>query len=325
MPTPRLFDVVRDKLRVGHYSLRTESAYTQWIRRFVRFHRPRHPRDLGPEDVKEFLRWLAVERKVTAPTQNQALSAILFLYRVVLEAPLPWLVGVERARKSQHIPAVLSREEVARVLGFLQGTEWLVCAILYGSGLRLTECLELRVKDIDFEYHRITVRSGKGFKDRVTVLPQKLEEPIKRQLERVKAVYDADRAANRAGVTLPYALERKYPDAPREWAWQYVFPADRLIREAGSAAWLRTSVGARVVQRAMALAVERSGIPKHASCHTLRHCFATHLLESGQDIRTVQELLGHADVQTTMIYTHVLKQGKLGVLSPFDRPGPAGG
>ncbi len=319
MPQPRLFDVLRDKLRVGHYSLRTENAYTQWIRRFVRFHRPRHPRDLGPEDVKEFLRWLAVERKVTASTQNQALSAIMFLYRVVYETPLPWLDGLERARKSQHVPVVLSRDEVGRVLGFLRGTEWLACAILYGSGLRLTECLELRVKDIDFEYHRITVRSGKGFKDRVTVLPERLVEPIRLQLEHVKAIFDADRAANRAGVTLPYALVRKYPAAPTSWIWQYLFPAERLVLDAETRAWLRPSESPRVIQRAMAQAVRRSGIEKHASCHTLRHCFATHLLESGQDIRTVQELLGHSDVQTTMIYTHVLKQGKLGVVSPFDK------
>jgi integron integrase len=319
MPTPRLLDVTRDRLRTQHYSLRTENAYLQWIRRFVRFHRGRHPRELGGDDVKAFLTWLAVERKVSAPTQNQALSAILFLYRNVLEAPLPWLDQVIRGKASEHVPVVLTRDEVSLVLGFLTGTEWLVCAILYGSGVRLAECVALRVKDVDIDYRQIVVRGGKGAKDRVTVLPDKLVAPIRIQLERVRAIYDADRAAGRAGVFVPFALGRKYPGAATSWPWQYVFPSDRLCPDRDTGVWIRHSAHPRVFQRAMAQAVHRSGIAKHATCHTLRHCFATHLLESGQDIRTVQELLGHRDLQTTMIYTHVMKKGGRGVLSPLDR------
>jgi integron integrase len=319
MPTPRLLDVVRDRLRTGHYSVRTENAYIQWIRRFIRFHRGRHPRELGGEEVKAFLTSLAVDRKVTASTQNQALSALLFLYRNVYQQPLPWMDHVVRARTSEHVPVVLTREEVAKVLGFLTGTEWLVCSILYGSGIRLSECLELRVKDVDLGYRQIIVRSGKGAKDRVTVLPDKLIEPIRTQLERVRACHDTDRAAGRGGVAVPFALARKYPGAPTSWPWQYLFPSRRLVQDPESKAWLRAPVSAQVIQRAMQQAVVKSELPKRASCHTLRHCFATHLLESGQDIRTVQELLGHRDLQTTMIYTHVMKKGSRGVLSPLDR------
>ena len=319
MPAPRLLDVVRDRLRTGHYSVRTENAYLQWIRRFIRFHRGRHPRELGAENVKDFLTWLAVERKVTAPTQNQALCAVLFLYRHVYQTPLPWLNELTRGRSSEHVPVVLTREEVAKVLGFLTGTEWLVCSILYGSGVRLSECLELRVKDVDLEYRQLVVRSGKGAKDRVTVLPDKLVDPIRTQLERVRACHETDRAAGRGGVAVPFALARKYPGAPTSWPWQYLFPSRRLVQEPDSKKWLRAPVGAQVIQRAMQRAVAKCGLAKHATCHTLRHCFATHLLESGQDIRTVQELLGHRDLQTTMIYTHVMKKGGRGVMSPLDR------
>jgi len=269
--------------------------------------------------VKEFLTWLAVERKVSAPTQNQALAAILFLYRQVLEMPLPWIDHVVRAKASEHVPVVLSREEVARVLGFLTGTPWLVCSILYGSGIRLAECLELRVKDVDLEYRQIVVRGGKGAKDRVTVLPDKLIAPLKLHLERLRAVFESDRAARFAGAVLPFALARKYPGAPTAWPWQFLFPSARLAYDPKSRASTRHGANSRVFQRAMGQAVQRSGIAKHASCHTLRHCFATHLLESGQDIRTVQELLGHRDLQTTMVYTHVMKKGGRGVLSPLDR------
>ena len=319
MPTPQLLDVARDRIRAKHYSLRTENAYLQWIRRFTRYHRGRHPRDMGGPEVQAFLTWLATERRVAAPTQNQALAAILFLYRHVLELPLPWLDGVVRARKSEHVPVVLSREEVARVLDLLTGTEWLVCAVLYGSGIRLSECVELRIKDIDLEYRELVVRGGKGGKDRVTVLPARLVEPLRTQSDRVHALYKADRSAGYGGVALPFALARKYPNAATSFAWQYVFPARSLSRSPDSGSWVRTHANQRAFQRAMQQAVARSGINKPASCHTLRHSFATHLLEGGQDIRTVQELLGHADIETTMIYTHVLQRGGRGVLSPLDR------
>ena len=228
MSVPQLSDVVRDRIRAKHYSLRTENAYLQWIRRFVRYHRGRHPRDMGGPEVQAFLTSLATERRVAAPTQNQALAAILFLYRHVLELELPWLDNVVRARKSQHVPVVLSRDEVARVLGLLTGTEWLICAVLYGSGIRLSECLELRIKDVDLEYRELTVRGGKGGKDRVTVLPARLVEPLRIQCDRVRALFTADRAAGYGGVALPFALARKYPGAATSFAWQYVFPARSL-------------------------------------------------------------------------------------------------
>ncbi len=256
---------------------------------------------------------------MSASTQNQALAAILFLYRDVYDVPLGWIDGVVRARASEHVPVVLSREEVARVLGFMTGTEWLVCSLLYGSGMRLTECLQLRVKDVGFDYREVTVRNGKGQKDRVTVLPDKLIAPLQVQLDHVRALFDADREANRGGVAVPYALQRKYPEAAISWGWQYLFPARWLRRDAASGRWVRHHTDQRQVQRAMQAAVRQSGLTQPASCHTLRHCFATHLLESGQDIRTVQELLGHSDVKTTMIYTHVLQRGGRGVLSPLDR------
>jgi integron integrase len=319
METPKLLDVVRDRLRAHHYSPRTETAYIQWIRRFIRFHRGLHPRDLRGPAIEAFLTFLAVERRVSASTQNQALAAVLFLYRNVYGVDLGWIDGIVRARTSEHIPVVLSRDEVARVLGFLTGTEWLVCSLLYGSGMRLTEGLQLRVKDLGFEYKEITVRNGKGQKDRVTILPERLVPPLQEQLGRVRALFDADREAGRGGVTVPYALHRKYPDAPMSFSWQYVFPAQGLSRDRDSGRWVRDHIDQRHIQRAMQHAVRRSGLSQPASCHTLRHSFATHLLESGQDIRTVQELLGHADVKTTMIYTHVLQRGGRGVLSPLDR------
>src|SRR5450432_1167071 len=262
MPTPQLLDVARDRIRAKHYSLRTENAYLQWIRRFTRYHRGRHPRDMGGPEVQAFLTWLATERRVAAPTQNQALAAILFLYRHVLELPLPWLDGVVRARKSEHVPVVLSREEVARVLDLLTGTEWLVCAVLYGSGIRLSECVELRIKDIDLEYRELVVRGGKGGKDRVTVLPARLVEPLRTQSDRVHALYKADRSAGYGGVALPFALARKYPNAATSFAWQYVFPARSLSRSPDSGSWVRTHANQRAFQRAMQQAVARSGINK---------------------------------------------------------------
>ena len=321
MATPKLLDVVRERLRTHHYSARTETAYVQWIRRFIRFHKGRHPRDLAGADIEAFLTHLATVRRVSAATQNQALAALLFLYRYVYEVKLGWIDGIVRARESDHIPVVLSREEVARVLGLMNGTEWLICSLLYGSGMRLTECLQLRVKDIGFEYKEIVVRNGKGQKDRVTILPDRLIPPLNDQLERVRALHETDRAAGRGGVTVPYALRRKYPEAPLSWGWQFVFPSRGLVRDRETGLWVREHVDTRRVQRAMQGAVRACGLSRPASCHTLRHCFATHLLESGQDIRTVQELLGHSDVKTTMIYTHVLKRGGRAVMSPLDRTG----
>ncbi len=259
----------------------------QWIRRFIRFHRGTHPRDLRGPAVEAFLTFLAVDRRVSASTQNQALAAVLFLYKDVYGVTLGWIDGIVRAKTSEHIPVVLSREEVARVLGFLTGTEWLICSLLYGSGVRLTEGLQLRVKDVGFEYKEIVVRNGKGQKDRVTILPNRLIAPLQEQLARVRVLFDADREANRGGVTVPYALDRKYPDASTSWGWQYLFPARALSRDRASGRWVRHHVDQRHVQRAMQSAVRRSGLSQPASCHTLRHSFATHLLEAGQDIRTV--------------------------------------
>jgi integron integrase len=319
MATPKLLDVVRDRLRTQHYSARTEAAYLQWIRRYIRFHRGQHPRDLRGPAIEQFLTFLAVERRVSAPTQNQALAAILYLYRNVYDVEIGWIDGVVRAKASEHMPVVLSREEVKRVLGFMTGTEWLICALLYGSGMRLTECLQLRIKDVRFDYKEIAVRNGKGQKDRVTILPQQLIPQLQVQVARVRTLCEVDREAGRGGVAVPHALLRKYPDAPTDWRWQYLFPSRRLRLDPQSGSWLRHHVDQRQVQRAMHGAVRQSGLSQPASCHTLRHSFATHLLDAGNDIRTVQELLGHADVKTTQIYTHVLQRGGHGVLSPLDR------
>ena len=320
-PHPRLLDVVRSRIRARHYSLRTEKAYVFWIRRYVRFHRMRHPREMSAPEVEAFLTHLAVEAKVAASTQNQALAAILFLYRDVLEIKLPWLDSVVRAKPSEHLPVVLSRDEVQRVLAFLSGTPWLIASLLYGSGTRLQECLQLRVKDLDLERCEILVRDGKGAKDRVTVLPAGLVPDIKKHLDKVRVLFEADREAGRPGVTLPHALARKYPQAPVTWGWQYVFPARGFCRDRYTGEWVRHHVYPQVIQRAVSSAVRAAGLTKPAGCHTFRHCFATHLLEDGYDIRTVQELLGHSDVKTTMIYTHVLNRGGRGVRSPLDTRG----
>jgi integron integrase len=315
---PRLLDVVRARIRARHYSLRTEKAYVFWIRRFVRFCRMRHPRDLGAPEVEAFLTHLAVDAKVSASTQNQALAAILFLYRAVLEIKLPWLESVVRAKPSTHLPVVLSRAEVQRVLGLLTGTPWLVASLLYGSGMRVLECLQLRIKDINLSRCEILVRDGKGAKDRVTVLPEALVPPLEQHIARVKVLFDTDREACRPGVSVPYALARKYPQAPVTWGWQYLFPARSFCRDSYSGELVRHHLYPQTMQRAVASAVRAAGISKPAGCHTFRHCFATHLLEDGYDIRTVQELLGHSDVKTTMIYTHVLNRGGRGVRSPLD-------
>ncbi|MEO8158287.1 MAG: integron integrase [Betaproteobacteria bacterium] len=315
---PKLLDQLRGRLRVKHYSIRTEQAYVEWVRRFVLFHGKRHPRDLGQAEVEAFLTNLAVQRRVSASTQNQAKSAILFLYKEVINKELPWLNGVVAARVSQRLPVVLSVEEVNAALGRLRGTPALVARLLYGSGLRILECLRLRVKDIDFASREILVRDGKGAKDRVTMLPESLIEPLQRHLERVRELHGEDLAAGYGSVYLPYALDRKYPNAGTQWMWQYAFPSARLSKDPRSEAIRRHHADEKPVQRALQTALRAAGIDKPATPHTLRHSFATHLLQNGYDIRTVQELLGHADVSTTMIYTHVLNRGGRAVVSPLD-------
>jgi integron integrase len=316
---PRLLDQVRDRIRFKHYSIRTEQAYLDWVRRFVVFHGRRHPRELGHGHVEAFLTHLAVEGNVAAATQNQAKSALLFLYKEVLGAELPWLDGVESAKRPRRLPVVLTPEEVAAVLRRVDGTTGLILRLLYGTGMRMLEGLRLRVKDVDFQRREILVRDGKGARDRVTMLPDRLALPLREHLVRVKALHEDDLRAGYGEVYLPHALARKYPSAPRDWAWQYVFPSSKRSVDPRSGAVRRHHADDQNVQRAMRAALRAAGIGKPATPHTLRHSFATHLLESGYDIRTVQELLGHKDVATTMVYTHVLNRGGRGVTSPIDR------
>ncbi|MDQ3818642.1 MAG: integron integrase [Acidobacteriota bacterium] len=317
-PKSSLLDQVRHRLRLLHYSLRTEEAYVQFIRRFILYHNKRHPNQMGVDEIRAFLSSLAVEGKVAASTQNVALSARLFLYREVLGRELEYIDGIERAKSPKRIPTVLTREEVSRVLSHLHGTERLMASLLYGSGLRLMECIRLRVKDVDFGYMQITVRDGKGEKDRRTVLPAPLIEPLKRRFRRIQFLHEEDVECGYGRVLLPYALERKYPNASTEWGWQWVFPGKKLSKDPRSGIVRRHHASEDGLQRAIRRAVKQSGITKRASSHTLRHSFATHLLENGYDIRTIQELLGHLDVSTTMIYTHVLNRGGRGVKSPLD-------
>jgi integron integrase len=321
-PPPRLLDRVRAALRTRHCSLRTEKAYVGWIRRYIFFHDKRHPADMGAAEITRFLSALAIQRNVAASTQNQALSALLFLYRDVLEQALPWLDDIVRAKNPERIPVVLTREEVQAVIDGLDGPTRLLALLLYGAGLRLLEALRLRVKDVDFNRNQITVRSGKGAKDRVTMLPAAVSRDLAKHLETIRDQHEADVRAGAGWVELPWALARKYPRAGREWIWQWIFPATRtyLHRETGQRR--RHHLHESVLQRAVKEAVRSKGIPKRATCHTFRHSFATHLLEDGADIRTVQELLGHRDVATTMIYTHVLNRGPAGVLSSADRLRP---
>jgi integron integrase len=309
---------VREVIRARHYSLRTEDTYVQWIKRFILFHDKRHPQTMGATEVQQFLTDLAVTQHVAASTQNQALSALLFLYKEVLRQEIAWLEDVIRAKKPQKLPVVLTRDEVKRVLQHLEAPTWLMASLLYGAGLRLMECLRLRVKDVDFAMHQITVREGKGAHDRVTVLPASVEEPLQHHLHTVKQLHAVDLEEGYRSVYLPYALERKYPDASHDWKWQYVFPAAKRSLDPRSGIERRHHVLPLVLQRAVKAAVRRAGISKAASCHSLRHSFATHLLEQGADIRTVQELLGHKDLNTTMIYTHVLQRGARGTRSPLD-------
>jgi integron integrase len=311
-------DQLRDRLRVKHYSIRTEQAYVDWVRRFILFHGKRHPRGLGHAQVEAFLTDLAVRGRVSASTQNQAKSALLFLYRQVLGSEMPWVDTVVSARQTRRLPVVLTQDEVERLLTRMRGTPGLVARLLYGSGLRILEGLRLRVKDLDFQRHEVLVRDGKGAKDRVTMLPDSLIAPLRKHLERVRELHVEDLSAGLGAVYLPYALDRKYPNASKEWMWQYVFPSAKLSTDPRSGVTRRHHADAKPVQRAVQSALRACGISKPATPHTLRHAFATQLLESGYDIRTVQELLGHASVETTMIYTHVLNRGGRGVRSPLD-------
>ncbi len=316
---PRLLDQVREATRRLHYSIRTEDAYAQWVKRFILFHDKRHPLEMGEAEVIAFLNHLAVRREVAASTQNQALSALLFLYKVVLGRPLEWLDDrLVRAKTPERLPTVFSRDEARAVLARLDGTAWLAASLLYGSGLRLTECLRLRVKDLDFDQARIIVRDGKGQKDRATTLPECLVEHLRRQVEFVRATHETDLRDGFGRVHLPHALAAKYPHADRLIGWQYLFPSSRRAADPRTGIVRRHHLAESAIQKAVKRAIRAAGIVKHASCHTFRHSFATHLLEAGRDIRTIQELLGHKDVRTTMIYTHVIQAGPLGVRSPLD-------
>ncbi|MDH5821801.1 integron integrase [Luteimonas sp. RD2P54] len=316
---PRLFEEVRGRLRAKHYSLRTERAYLGWIRRFILANGKRHPRELGGPEIETFLTQLAVRGKVAASTQNQALSALLFLYREVLRVELPWMENVVRARRPVRVPTVLSEEEVKRLLASLEGRASLLASLLYGTGMRLMEGLRLRVKDLDFARNEITVRDGKGGKDRRTVLPASLAGPLQQEVERARTWHQQDLRAGFGEAWLPHALARKYPAASREFGWQYVFPARRRSLDPRDGRERRHHIDDAMLSRAIKRACGNAGIVKPVSAHTLRHSFATHLLEAGYDIRTVQELLGHKDVATTQIYTHVLNRGGRAVLSPLDR------
>ena len=315
---PRLLDQVRTAIQVRHYSRRTERAYVGWIRRYVLFHGKTHPAGMGAAEIETFLNHLAVRDKLSASTQNQALCAIVFLYRHVLHMEFEWLEGLVRAKRPRHLPVVLTHGEAKAVLRQMDGPTFLMASLLYGSGLRLLECCRLRTKDIDFAGKEITVRDGKGRKDRVTPLPASLVEPLKRHLERAKELHDRDLESGAGHVELPYGIARKYPRAAREWSWQWVFPATRFYVDRETNQRRRHHLHETVLQRAVHDAVLRSGSAKRATCHTFRHSFATTLLAKGYDIRTIQELLGHSDLETTMIYTHVLNQGGRGVKSPLD-------
>ncbi len=316
---PKLLDRVREANRLRHGSRSTEKSYVGWIRRFILFHGKRHPAEMGAPEVTQFLSALAVEGQVAASTQNQALSALLFLYRHVLHQDLPWLDDIVRARQPKHLPVVLTRDEVRAVISKLDGTPRLMATLLYGAGLRLLECVRLRVQDLDFAMNQIIVRDGKGAKDRVTVLPAVAKEPLTQHLLKVKRQHEADLIWGAGWVELPWALARKYPNAGREWPWQWIFPATRFYLHRATGQRRRHHLHETVLQRAVLEAARRARLGKRATPHTFRHSFATHLLEDGRDIRTVQELLGHNDVSTTMIYTHVLNRGPSGVTSPADR------
>ncbi len=315
---PKLLDELQQALRSRHYSRRTEQTYCQWVKRFVRFNNLRHPSEMAEPEINAFLTYLALKEKVSASTQNQALSALLFLYRHIIGREVGDLGEVIRARKPKHLPVVMTRDEVKAVLANLKGDKWLMASLMYRAGLRLMECLRLRVQDIDFERNEILVRDGKGDKDRITMLPVSLQPPLQEHLTKVKKVHERDLAQGWGSVQLPYALDRKYPNASSEWRWQWVFPQENRWKNTRTGEEGRHHVHESIIQKAVGRAVRKSVLTKRATCHTFRHSFATHLLESGYDIRTIQELLGHKDVKTTMIYTHVLNRGGKGVKSPVD-------
>ena len=314
----KLLDRVRDAIRVKHYSYRTEQTYMDWIERYIRFHGLRHPAEMNAPEIQAFLTHLAVERNVSPSTQNQALSALLFLYRHVLNLELTDRIDGVRAKKEKHLPTVLTKEEVRQVIARMSGLQQLMAQLLYGSGMRLMECMRLRIKDIEFAQQQIIVRDTKGNEDRVTMLPQRIVAPLKAHLVEVKKMHELALANGYGTVEMPYALARKYPNAEREWMWQYVFPAQKPSVDPRSGIIRRHHLDESVLQKAVRRAAQQTNINKHVTPHIFRHCFATHLLEAGYDIRTVQELLGHKDVKTTQIYTHVLNKGPMGVRSPLD-------
>jgi integron integrase len=315
---PRLLDQVREAIRKRHYSYRTEKQYVGWIRRYILFHGKRHPETLGGAEVEAYLSHLATHRQVASATQAQALAALLFLYKRVLGIDLPWLGNVTRAHRPKRLPVVLSRGEVRRLIELLHGDYRLIVSLLYGSGLRLMESLTLRVKDVDLSRRCILVRDGKGAKDRITIIPDSLVNALQARMNLLRVAHEAALAAGFGGVELPYALERKYPQAHRDWGWQYLFPASTPSRDPRSGVWRRHHLHEQSVQRVVREAVRKAKFTQPVSCHTFRHCFATHLLDSGSDIRTVQELMGHASVKTTQIYTHVLNRGGIAARSPLD-------
>jgi integron integrase len=315
---PKLLDQVRARLRTQHLSLRTEEAYVGWIRRFILFHDKRHPKVMGAEEIEAFLSHLAVARKVSASTQNQAMAALLYLYREVLGIALPWLDDITRAKASERLPVVLTGSEVRTLLSGLNGQMWLIAALLYGTGMRVLEGLRLRVKDVEFNRNEILIRDGKGGKDRVTMLPNELTHLLKQQMEKAQLFHRQDLDDGFGAVWLPDALALKYPKAAKDWGWQWVFPANQLSIDPRSGEKRRHHVLPETIQRAVRDSARRAGMVKSCTPHVLRHSFATHLLEAGYDIRTVQELLGHKDVSTTMIYTHVLNRGGKAVRSPLD-------
>lgn len=321
-PLGKLLAHTRAVLRRKHYAYQTERQYVNWIRRFVTFHGKRHPVHMGQAEIENFLTHLATQEQVAAATQNQALNAILFLYRSVLEQPLDFSIDAVRAKRPKHVPVVLSRQETHELLACLTGVYRLIGQLLYGSGLRVSECVRLRVKDLDFALHNLSVRDGKGAKDRITLLPQSLTPALQTHLRRTQRIHERDLRQGFGAVHLPYALHRKYPSADREWIWQYVFPSPRLSIDPRTGITRRHHLSASAVQKAVRRAAKLARFEKRATCHTLRHSFATHLLEAGYDIRTVQDLLGHKDVKTTMIYTHVLKVGPMAVRSPLDAADP---
>jgi integron integrase len=320
---PKLLDRVRHAVRARHYSRRTEKAYVHWIKRYIFFHGKRHPAEMGAVELTAFLTALAVRDRVAASTQNQALNALLFLYREILGIELPWLEGLVRAKRPQHLPTVLTRDEIRGLLDGLDGVPRVMALLLYGAGLRLLECCRLRIQDVDFATNQITIRDGKGGKDRRTMLPGAVKADLAKHIERVRALHQRDLRQGAGWVELPWALARKYPNAGREWAWQWVCPATRFYVDRATSQRRRHHLHETVIQRAVREAVLKTGLAKKATCHTFRHSFATHLLEDGHDIRTVQELLGHRDVSTTMIYTHVLNRGPAAVRSPADRMFPS--